>query len=96
MTSDARAIDADHGLRFDLLAPDFPTNEHVGLVLDDQGHVLVHCYVDRRTLRDRPIRATAGGKTVDAQVVGSDRQTRLTVLRMSEPMGKPLPLQENA
>lgn len=75
---------------FDLLAPDFAVNEQVGLILDDKGHVLVHYYIDRSHLGDRPLRVSAGGKSVTAELVGSDRQTRMSVLRLAEPLGKPL------
>lgn len=86
-----RAIDPAHRDRFDVLAQDFPDNEQVGLVLDDKGHVLVHYYIDRRHLGDRPLRVTAGATTVEATLIGADRQTRMSVLRLAEPLGKPLP-----
>lgn len=88
-TTDA-ATHVEPPLHFDLAAPDFPVNEHVGLVLDDKGHVLVNCYIDPRAVANRPIRVSSGNKTVEAHIVGSDRHTRLSVLRLPEPLGKPL------
>lgn len=73
-------------------APDFvPT--HVGLVLDDKGHVLVPIYVERETCAAQPIRlAEADGKIVAANFVGSDRQTNVTIVQVEGKLGKPMPL----
>lgn len=73
-------------------AADFaPT--HVGLVLGDQGHVLVPIYVERETCAAQPIRLAMGtGKIVEAKFVGSDRQTNLTVVQVDGKLGPSMPL----
>jgi len=66
---------------------------HVGLVLDDKGHVLVPIYLERETCVDQPIRlAEANGQIVEAKFVGSDRQTNLTIVHVDGALGKPMPL----
>jgi S1-C subfamily serine protease len=56
---------------------------NVGLLLDEQGHVLVPLYVERNELADQPIRLTSpGGELTTARFVGSDQQTNLTVLKL--------------
>jgi len=66
---------------------------NIGLLLDDDGHVLVPLYVERETVGGRPVRlAGADGMPVDARFVGSDRQTNLTLLQVEKPRGKPVKL----
>jgi S1-C subfamily serine protease len=72
---------------------------NVGLLLDDQGHVLVPLYVEREAIADQPIRlAGPGGELTTAKFVGSDQQTNLTVLKLDQPKshrqaeGKPVRL----
>jgi S1-C subfamily serine protease len=68
-------------------APAFNPN-NVGLLLDDQGHVLVPLYVEREAAAEQPVRfAGADGRVTDARFVGSDRQTNLTVLQLPRPTG---------
>lgn len=56
---------------------------NIGLVLDDQGHVLVPLYVEREAVADQPIRLVGtDGQVVEAKFVGSDQQTNLTVLQL--------------
>ncbi len=66
---------------------------HVGLVLDDKGHVLVPIYVERETCAAQPIRLADGnGKILEAKYVGSDRQTNVTIVQVDGAPGKPMPL----
>ena len=59
---------------------------NIGLLLDNQGHVLVPQYVDRESIGDQPIHMTgAGGAQMDAKLVGSDQQTGLAVLQLIRP-----------
>ena len=67
--------------------PVVPNN--LGLVLDDQGHVLVPLYVERESAGERPIRLVGpDGEAVEARYVGSDQQTNLTVLQLPRPAAK--------
>ena len=69
---------------------------NIGLLLDDQGHVLVPLYVEPRTANQESIRVTgADGAVVQAKFVGSDRQTNLTVLQLPRPAGKPLRMSDD-
>jgi S1-C subfamily serine protease len=67
--------------------PVVPNN--LGLVLDEQGHVLVPLYVERESAGERPIRLVGpDGEAVEARYVGSDQQTNLTVLQLPRPADK--------
>jgi hypothetical protein len=77
--------------------PDFsPT--HVGLVLDDQGRVLVPIYIERETCTTQPVRvAQPDGQIAEAMFIGSDRQTNVTIVQCAGtpaagPGSKPIPL----
>jgi S1-C subfamily serine protease len=68
---------------------------YVGLVLDDQGHVLVPIYVERETCAAQPIRLVQpDGQMVEAKFIGSDRQTNLTIVEVAGAAGKAMPLGE--
>jgi hypothetical protein len=65
----------------------------VGLVLDDRGHLLVPVYLEPEAAGRLPIRVSeGGGAPAEATFVGSDRQTNLTVLKLSRPAGEPVRL----
>jgi hypothetical protein len=69
--------------------------EFVGLILNTQGDVLLPLYVDV-SLLDAPLRAVFGERTATtARVIGADRQTSLTVVRLAEPIGRPVRLSLN-
>jgi PDZ domain len=66
-----------------------PSN--IGILLDDQGHVLVPIFIDRPMDGQPPLRvAGPDGSLQSARFVGSDRQTNLTVLQVYKPVGTPL------
>jgi hypothetical protein len=63
----------------------------IGLLINDKGHVLVPLYIDRAALGEETLRVSTGdGKVSSATLVGSDRQTNLTVLKIADPVGKPV------
>ena len=66
--------------------------DFVGIVLDDAGYVAIPAYVTREELGGRTLRVTAAHEQIDANFVGSDRQTNVTVLKLAKPVGKPMPL----
>lgn len=82
------------GLRLDPLPgppSDFQPNQ-VGLLIDDKGDVLVPIFLEREDCQGGVVRAAGrDGRVVEAKFVGSDRQTNLTVLRLAESIGDPLP-----
>jgi S1-C subfamily serine protease len=66
---------------------------HVGVVLDEQGDVLVPIYVEPETCQAQPIRlAASNGQIIEAKFIGSDRQTNLSVVQVNGAGGKPLQL----
>ena len=69
---------------------------NIGLLLDDDGHVLVPLFVERQSADDEAIRVTGpGGEVVVAKFIGSDRQTNLTVLQLPRPAGKPVRMSDD-
>jgi hypothetical protein len=63
----------------------------IGLLLDNQGHVLLPLYIEQGAIEQQPLQVTTGdGKPAQARLVGSDRQTNLTVLKLTEPVGRPV------
>jgi S1-C subfamily serine protease len=87
-----RALEDPDGLTMMMLPDGAADDEFVAFVYDDQGHVVLPTYVDKRALGNRPVRVTAGDRQVDATFVGADRQTNLTVLKLDQPTGTPLTL----
>ena len=72
--------------------PAFAPN-NLALVLDEQGHVLVPVYLEPEAAKDQPLRVGApDGKVIDAAYVGADKQTNITVLKLTSPTGVPVPL----
>jgi hypothetical protein len=78
---------------YDAEVPTNLTLRVIGLLLDDNGHVLVPLYIEPAAVGDESMRVTsaAGGMTT-AKFVGSDRQTNLTVLKLESPIGRPVHL----
>ena len=63
----------------------------IGVLLDDNGHVLVPMYIEGGAIGGEPLRISTGtGKVATATFVGSDRQTNLTVLKLTQPVGRPV------
>jgi S1-C subfamily serine protease len=63
----------------------------VGVVVDDQGHVVLPVFVDRKFVGDAPMPAVTGdGQSTTATFVGSDQQTGLTVVQLANHNGKPV------
>jgi hypothetical protein len=69
--------------------------EFVGVVLDAQGHVLIPLYLDKQLVGDNLLRVTYGDNQVTTgKLVGSDRQTNLSVMKLTQPVGKPVKMAE--
>lgn len=63
----------------------------IGILIDDKGHVLVPLYIEPGAIGTEPLRVTTGdGKSSTVKFVGSDRQTNLTVFRLTHPVGSPV------
>lgn len=75
------------GVQFRPVTITFST--HIGVVMDEQGHILVPLYVEKEVVGDRKLPVMlADGRTVQAKFVGSDRMMNVTVLQMDQPLGK--------
>jgi hypothetical protein len=63
----------------------------IGVLIDAKGHVLVPMYIEGGAIGSEPLRISTGaGDVATATFVGSDRQTNLTVLKLTEPVGRPV------
>lgn len=88
----ALQIDNRGGLNNNVRAPQAFTPNNIGLVLDDNGYILVPTFIEREAVGDQPIKLAFGETSLDATFVGSDQQTSLTVLRLANrPVKKELP-----
>lgn len=65
-----------------------------GVIFDDRGHFLMPLFIEKRP-DARPVNVLVNNQLVQAQIVGSDRQTGLTVLQLQEPRGAPLKFASN-
>jgi S1-C subfamily serine protease len=61
---------------------------YLGLVINQEGFVVVPMFVERETVVDQPINVVVSGQPVRAKYVGADRKTNLTVLKLEESAGK--------
>jgi hypothetical protein len=63
----------------------------LGVILNDEGFVLVPFFIEREDAGDHPMKVyLSPGKTSAATFVGSDQKTNLTLLKLREPAGKPI------
>ncbi|HEY8667429.1 MAG TPA: PDZ domain-containing protein [Tepidisphaeraceae bacterium] len=66
---------------------------NVGLMIDNQGHILVPIAIEKETIGEKGVPLSVGGAApVLAKFVGSDRQTNITILKVEQPAGRPLKL----
>jgi S1-C subfamily serine protease len=64
-----------------------------GILMDNDGHVVVPLYVEREVVGKISLRVLMGdGKLTTAKFVGSDRKTNLTVLQLENRTGQPVAL----
>ncbi len=63
----------------------------IGILIDAKGHVLVPLYIEPSAIGAEPLRVTSGnGKSSTVTFVGSDRQTNVSVFRLTAPIGSPV------
>ncbi|MBC8107617.1 MAG: PDZ domain-containing protein [Anaerolineae bacterium] len=62
----------------------------LGIVYDDQGHVVIPVYVEKDSIDPQhPLMVVAlAGGAAKAKFVGSDRQTNITVLKLEKTLGR--------
>jgi hypothetical protein len=63
---------------------------NIGLLISEQGHVLVPLFVERETIGQNPVQCMVADQEVMATFVGSDEKTNVTVLKMERLVGKPV------
>jgi S1-C subfamily serine protease len=65
--------------------------EFAGVVLDREGNVLLPLFVDKQLVGENALRVTYGNsKVTKGKLLGSDRQTSISVLKLDEPVGEPM------
>jgi hypothetical protein len=83
-------------LQLDVAAGGYFTPNNIGLVLDDQGHVLVPVAVEKESFDGEEIRVMVGqSEMTTARFVASDRQTNVTLLKLAKPLGTPVKLTDH-
>ena len=73
----------------DVPAGSFAPN-NIGLLISDEGHVLVPLYVERETLANQSVQCMVADQQTTATFIGSDEKTNLTLLKMDRVVGKPI------
>ena len=72
-----------------LAAGSFAPN-NIGLLITDEGHVLVPLYVERETIGNKAVQCMVADQQTTATFIGSDEKTNLTLLKMDRVVGKPI------
>src|SRR4051812_23828644 len=72
-----------------LAAGSFAPN-NIGLLISDEGHVLVPLFVERETIGNNPVQCMVADQQTTATFIGSDEKTNLTLLKMDHVVGKPI------
>lgn len=63
---------------------------NIGLLISEEGHVLVPLYVERETIGNNPVQCMVADQPTTATFIGSDEKTNLTLLKMEKVVGKPI------
>ena len=61
----------------------------LGLILDDQGHVLIPLYLEKSAAAQGPIILYSPDGICHARFIGSDPKSNLTIVQMEKMMGQP-------
>jgi hypothetical protein len=61
---------------------------NIGLLISDEGHVLVPLFVERETIGNQPVQCMVADQQTTATFIGSDEKTNLTLLKMDKVVGK--------
>ena len=63
---------------------------NIGLLISDEGHILVPLFVERETIGDQSVQCMVADQRTSATFIGSDEKTNLTLLKMDKVVGKPI------
>jgi hypothetical protein len=61
---------------------------NIGLLISDQGHVLVPLFIEREVIGDAGVPVMVADEKTFATFVGSDEKTNVTILKMEKVIGK--------
>jgi hypothetical protein len=61
---------------------------NIGLLISDEGHVLVPLFVERETIGNHSVQCMVADQQTTATFIGSDEKTNLTLLKMDKVVGK--------
>lgn len=93
LTADGQIIGGGGRIQINVVPGGSFTPNNIGLLLDDQGHILVPICVEKESFDPEGVRVMVGpGQMTTAHFVGSDRQTNITVLKLDKPLGFPVKL----
>ena len=69
----------------------FMQAEFTGLILDNEGDVVLPLFVDKQLVGDSDLRVTYGDNQVPrGKLLGSDQQTNIAVVKLEQPVGQPI------
>lgn len=63
---------------------------NIGLLISDEGHVLVPLFIERETIGNQSVPCMVADQQTTATFIGSDEKTNLTLLKMDRMVGKPI------
>ncbi|HEV8291362.1 MAG TPA: PDZ domain-containing protein [Tepidisphaeraceae bacterium] len=63
---------------------------NIGLLISEEGHVLVPLFVERETIGNQSVQCMVADQQTTATFIGSDEKTNLTLLKMDRVVGKPI------
>jgi S1-C subfamily serine protease len=65
--------------------------EFLGLILNNEGDVLLPLFVDKQIVGDNKLRVTYGDNQITtAKLLGGDQLTNIAVVKLEKPIGKPI------
>ncbi|HEV8606346.1 MAG TPA: PDZ domain-containing protein [Tepidisphaeraceae bacterium] len=63
---------------------------NIGLLISEEGHILVPLFVERETIGNNSVTCMVADQQTTATFIGSDEKTNLTLLKMDRVIGKPI------
>ncbi len=93
LTADGQIIGGGGRVQINVAPGGSFTPNNIGLLLDQEGHILVPICVEKESFDEQGVRVMVGaGQMATAHFVGSDRQTNITILKLEKPLGIPVKL----
>jgi hypothetical protein len=93
ISKDGQIIAASGRLQVNVVPGGSFTPNNIGLLLDSDGHLLVPICVEKESFENNEIPVMLGdGQMNSARFVASDRQTNISILKLTKPLGTPVKL----